>query len=147
MKRKILSNAGNKIVVGLLSLMCVAQIPFISAMAGNSVLKDYTFDFNSSDWQTTREEWKDDTSASFMHCETSDEPWDAYTAWVWGSSTYDGIESEQSEPYSFSVGVTKHMTNWVRENDMDMAYIKARLSEGGDDGKGYFTGVWSPDSV
>lgn len=135
---------GNRIVLGAVMAMLL-QATVVPALASNYHDTPFEFDFEDGTWQTTPERAKEDDSCVYMFCHWSESDGDSYKAYVWGWSPSDGIEMRTDNgPYYFSEGTICYMTNWVYENDLEYAYVKARQTG---DGIGHFTGVWSPDSI
>lgn len=135
---------GNRIVLGALMAMMV-QATVVPVMAGNYLDTPFDFDFSGSDWQTTEERMKEDDTSVYMRCEWSATEGDCYAASVWGYSPSEDMEySVGNGDYKFSAGTTRKLINWVYENDLEYAFIRAYQIGSG---VGHFTGVWSPDSI
>lgn len=137
---------GNLIVAVAIALLIVLQMSYVSAMAGNTSDTTYTFDFYSSNVDTTPERYKEDDTSVYMNCTGAITIEDSYLAEAWGWDTDTGWQSCQGPQYSFSQGTYRFMTNYINENDMDYAWIRGYLDYASNNGQAYFTGVWSPDS-
>lgn len=135
---------GNRIVLGAVMAMLL-QATVVPVLASNYHDSNYEFDFTNGYWQTTPERTKEDDTSVYMKCKWSETDSDYYDASVWGWSPSDGIEFQTDNgPYTFREGTVQYMVNWVYENDLEYAYVKARHTGSG---AGHFTGVWSPDSI
>ena len=113
-------------------------------MASNWQDTAFKFDFGGSRWKTTEMRIKEDDSYVYMNCQYSEDADDYYDAYVWGWNSQENIRFETGGPYRFYERTVLKMTNYVYENDGDYAYIRADHTG---DGNGYFTGLWSPDSI
>ena len=140
-KRK--SKAGN-MIVAFLAFAIIMSITIIPAMASNWQDTAFIFDFGGSRWKTTEMRIKEDDSYVYMNCQYSEDADDYYDAYVWGWNSQENIRFETGGPYRFYERTVLKMTNYVYENDGDYAYIRADHTG---DGNGYFTGLWSPDSI
>lgn len=138
---------GNLVVLGML-VFCLVKTSGVTAMASNYMNREYGYCFVSEGlWDTIKEEFKDDFSSTYMFCTYSEIPGSCYSAMVIGYSTSTDSNFEASQEYVYGQGTERFMTNFVRENGGDLAFVKGKLLDSCGVGSGLFSGVWSPDSI
>ena len=131
------------ITKGVLTAMAVVSVGTASlgiAKANNYADSEYNFSFDyNGDWTEVRA--KEDQSASYMKCISSDDDNCIYYACVFGCDDYSRSGAERcSYEYSYSAGTTRYHSNWVNPKH-DYAYFY-----GYSDNAVGFYGVWSPDN-
>ena len=138
-----LKTLGNKIVA-MAAFGILVSASVVPTLASNWQDTAYKFDFGDRTWDTTEMRIKEDDSYVYMNCQYSEDAGDYYDAYVWGWNSDIDSRFQTGGPYRFKQGTVRKMTNYVYENDGDYAYIRAKHTGAGN---GYFTGLWSPDSI